>query len=100
MELINVDLFGHPVAIPHVSPPSGRIRKVSVEAKRAKLIRHLEESNNLMLFDELLDFLKAPLLKNCRLPTEYESDVGGVAVAEDDDDEITVGQSVQIPYVA
>ena len=98
MSLTNVDLFGHPVAIPLVTPKPVRIRKVSQEAKRAKLIRHLEESTNLMLFDELLDFLKAPLLKNCQLPHEYQSDIGKVAVLEDDDDEVGNAMAIAIPY--
>ena len=66
MLLTEFDLFGHPVAGPQVVTPPRR-RVVSQAAKRAKLARHLEKSNNLVLFDELLDFLKAPLLMSERL---------------------------------
>jgi len=101
MSLTNFDLFGHPVASPQsvVSHPVRR-RVVSQEAKRAKLLRHLEQSNNLVLFNELLDYLKAPLLRNTQLPTEYASDVGKVAVVEDDGDEEARAENVQIPYEA
>ena len=57
MQLTNFDLFGHPVVVPPVSNPPVRRRVVSEEAKRAKLIRHLEQNNNFLLFEELLDFL-------------------------------------------
>lgn len=99
--LTNLDLFGHPVASSQsvVSHPVRR-RVVSPEAKRAKLLRHLEQSNNLVLFDELLDYLKAPLLRNTQLPTEYASDVGKVAVFDEDEDEEIRAESVQIPYEA
>lgn len=99
--LTDFDLFGHPIATPqsYRSTPVRR-RVVSQEAKRAKLIRHLESSNNLVLFDELLDFLKAPLLKHFDLPAEYASDVGQVAVVEVDDDEDERTNTVGIPYDA
>ncbi len=99
MSLTNFDLFGHPVASPRsvVSPPDRR-RLFSQEAKRAKLVRHLEQSNNLVLFDEMLDYLKVPLLRNTQLPTEYASDVGKVAVVEDDEE--ASAETVQIPYEA
>ena len=99
MLLTDLDLFGHPVALPQASCARARTRQVSQEAERAKLLRSFEESNNLVLFDELLDYLKAPLLKNCQLPTEYQSDVGKVAVAEDEDEE-AVGKSIAIPCEA
>ena len=57
MQLTNFDLFGHPVVVPSTSNPPVRRRVVSEEAKRAKLIRHLEQNNNFLLFEELLDFL-------------------------------------------
>ena len=99
MLLTDFDLFGHPVATPQaVTPQPVRRRVVSQEAKRAKLIRHLESSSNLVLFDELLDFLKAPLLKNyVDLDANYASDVGTVAVIEvDEDGDAEV--DVAIPY--
>ena len=96
------DLFGHPVVNPQSQAASIPVRRriVSEEAKRAKLIRHLEASSNLVLFDELLDFLKAPLLKNVELPTEYASDIGKVAVIEFDDDEDSRDNAVAMPYEA
>ncbi|WP_126448181.1 hypothetical protein [Sulfuricystis multivorans] len=97
MSLANLDLFGHPVATPVVSHPARR-RVISEETKRAKLVRHLELSNNLVLFDELLDYLKAPLLKNCQMPKEYQSDVGMVEIVEEDDEEAV--ESITIPYEA
>lgn len=100
MLLTDHDLFGYPVAAPNAVQTQVRApRKVSEEAKRAKLVRHLERSNNLMLFDELLDLLKAPLLKNCYLPKEYQSDIGKVAVLEDEDEEAAV-LAIHIPYEA
>ncbi len=99
--MAHTDLFGHPVAAPQsaASPPVRR-RVVSQEAKREKLLRHIEQSNNLVLFDELLDVLKAPLLHKTHLPTEFVSDVGRVAPAEDDECEEARAESVQIPYEA
>ena len=87
MLLTDFDLFGHPVASSQAIDPPVRRRAVSQAAKRAKLARHLEQSNNLVLFDELLDFLKAPLLKNTvELDATFASDVGTVAVIEADED--------------
>ena len=80
MLLTEFDLFGHPVAGPQVVTPPRR-RVVSQAAKRAKLARHLEKSNNLVLFDELLDFLKAPLLKKqYDMDATLTSDVGTVDI--------------------
>ena len=85
MLLTDFDLFGHPVASSQAIDPPVRRRAVSQAAKRAKLARHLEQSNNLVLFDELLDFLKAPLLKNTvELDATFASDVGTVAVIKND----------------
>ena len=102
MLLTDFDLFGHPVAAPqNVTPPRRRV--VSQAAKRAKLARHLEQSNNLVLFDELLDFLKAPLLKNTvELDATFASDVGTVAVIEADEDGCSqdADEAIAIPYEA
>lgn len=102
MLLTDFDLFGHPVASPQPVSNSTPVRRrvVSQEAKRAKLVRHLAESSNLMLFDELLDFLKAPLLKHVDLPAEYASDIAKVAVVEVEDDEDTRADAAVIPYDA
>lgn len=106
MLLTNFDLFGHPVASPQsVTSTPVRRRVVSQAAKRAKLARHLEKSNNLVLFDELLDYLKAPLLKhNVDLDATYASDVGTVEVIEVDEDGESRTQeaddAVVIPYEA
>jgi len=87
MLLTDFDLFGHPVASSQAIDPPVRRRAVSQAAKRAKLARHLEQSNNLVLFDELLYFLKAPLLKNTvELDATFASDVDTVAVIEADED--------------
>ena len=103
MQLTNFDLFGHPVVVPNTSNPPVRRRVVSEEAKRAKLIRHLEQNNNFLLFEELLDFLKAPLLTAAKLPNEYASDVGQVAVVEEEDRskaeiEEARAATIEIPY--
>ena len=102
MSLTNFDLFGHPVAVPqNVTPPRRRV--VSQAAKRAKLARHLEKSNNLVLFDELLDFLKAPLLKQqIDMDATFASDVGTVGVIEVDEDGSTQDsdEAIVIPYEA
>ena len=104
MQLTNFDLFGHPVVVPpSVTPHPVRRRVVSQEAKRAKLVRHLEQTNNLLLFEELLDFLKAPLLNDTCLPAEYSSDVGGIAVCEEEEQtkrelEEARAATIQIPY--
>lgn len=103
MMVTDFDLFGAPIEAPKSSPVSTSVRRsrvVSPEAKRAKLVRYLEKSNNLMLFDELLDFLKAPLLSSAVLATEYASDCASVAVVEVDDDEEVSAATVSIPYEA
>ena len=102
MLLTDFDLFGHPVAAPQVVTPPRR-RVVSQAAKRAKLARHLENSNNLVLFDELLDFLKAPLLKQqIDMDATFASDVGTVGVIEVDEDGSTQDsdEAIVIPYEA
>jgi|JI6StandDraft_1071083.scaffolds.fasta_scaffold187552_2 hypothetical protein len=103
MLLTDFDLFGHPVASSQAIDPPVRRRAVSQAAKRAKLARHLEQSNNLVLFDELLDFLKAPLLKNTvELDATFASDVGTVAVIEADEDGCSqdADEAIAIPYEA
>jgi len=103
MLLTDFDLFGHPVASSQAIDPPVRRRAVSQAAKRAKLARHLEQSNNLALFDELLDFLKAPLLKNTvELDATFASDVGTVAVIEADEDGCSqdADEAIAIPYEA
>ena len=103
MLLTDFDLFGHPVASSQTIDPPVRRRAVSQAAKRAKLARHLEQSNNLVLFDELLDFLKAPLLKNTvELDATFASDVGTVAVIEADEDGCSqdADEAIAIPYEA
>ena len=103
MLLTDFDLFGHPVASSQAIDPPVRRRSVSQAAKRAKLARHLEQSNNLVLFDELLDFLKAPLLKNTvELDATFASDVGTVAVIEADEDGCSqdADEAIAIPYEA
>ncbi len=103
MLLTDFDLFGHPVASSQAIDPPVRRRAVSQAAKRAKLARHLEQSNNLVLFDGLLDFLKAPLLKNTvELDATFASDVGTVAVIEADEDGCSqdADEAIAIPYEA
>ena len=103
MLLTDFDLFGHPVASSQAIDPPVRRRAVSQAAKRAKLARHLEQSNNLVLFDELLDFLKAPLLKNTvELDATFASDVGTVAVIEADEEGCSqdADEAIAIPYEA
>ena len=63
----------------------------------------MEQTNNLLLFEELLDFLKAPLLNDTCLPAEYSSDVGGIAVCEEEEQtkrelEEARAATIQIPY--
>ena len=104
--LTEFDLFGHPVVHPAViqSKPV-RPRLVSEASKRDKLRRHLEKSNNLMLFEDLLEILKAPLFEGIRAPAEYTSDIAGVSCAEEvssdeETGEVDAAESVAIPYEA
>lgn len=103
MSLTNFDLFGYPIA-PQVIAPQviPRRRDASLAVKRAKLARHLESSNNLVLFDELLEFLKAPLLKQIDMDATLASDVGTVGVIDFDDDGNTQDsdEAIVIPYEA
>lgn len=82
----------------------------SVVKKRKTLVENLENSGTLILFEEvfeilkapiysaLYELLKAPLCPNVYVPSEYRSDVKGVAVIDEmDGDEAAVG--IQIPYV-
>lgn len=100
MSLTNLDLFGHPLAPPsHPHAHSGRRRVPSQESKRAKLVRHLEQSSNLVLFDELLEYLKGPILDVVQLPAEFESDVPATVVVDDDIEEaVDDPASLAIPY--
>lgn len=101
MLLTNYDLFGHPIVVESIQSTTPPVRRVvSPSAKRAKLARLLENSNNLLLFDELLDFLKAPLLKQVSVEAEFASDVGSVAVIEVDEEGSTDRDvDIAIPYV-
>ena len=102
MLLTDFDLFGHPVAAPPSfaanQSPVRRRRVVSQEAKRAKLVRHLEQSNNLVLFDELLDYLKAPLLKKVYLPDEFRSDIRTCKILKTDCEDEPFADDVVIPF--
>ena len=94
------DLLGFPYLPPQPKATPVR-RPVSLEAKRKKLLRHMEESNNLMLFDELLDFLKAPLLQPAFLtPGLYELSVVSVEDTQEDEEAANEerAKAIDIPY--
>lgn len=102
MWLTETDLLGDPAGInprkplPSLRRTADKFLPVSVEARRKKLVRYLETCGNYVLFDELFELLKCPILKSFEVPTEYSSDVNGVAVVEFDDDETE--STLQIPY--
>ena len=100
--MLLTDLFGHPIVTPQPGTSPVRRRPVSPETKRAKLIRHLESSANRVLFDELFELLKAPLLQQFSIPEEFASDIGDVAVQEETqaDEETSKSLSTVIPYEA
>lgn len=94
--LTNFDLFGQPV----LQMPQ-RVRQTGQPARRAKSVQApLDTSSNLDLFQDLLEYLKSPLLpEKVKLPTEFASDVGRVAVIEDDDEESRIDLT-PTPYEA
>lgn len=96
--MVLTDLFGHPLAAPVSRPqPTRQPRMLSEEARRRKLQRHLEQSNNLTLFEDLFEFLKGPLVP-VDLPTQYRSDISHVPVVEEEDDDPDT--AVAVPYEA
>lgn len=92
------DLFGHPVPAAIIDRKPTKPRIASPDAKRRKLLRYLVESKNLLLFEDVLDSLKAPLIHHLPVAHPYASDIGGIQVVEDVDDEIS--DAVAIPYDA
>ena len=98
MMSIDLDLFGCPVA-PAKPVPARSRAVVSQEMKQKRLIRKLE--SNLLLFPDLLETLSRPIFVNAMFPAEFMSDIGNVAVPDEDvaDDE-EAAASVNIPYEA
>jgi hypothetical protein len=91
------DLLGFPLT-PEVAAPAKRRRAVTLEARRVRFCRRLEQSCNLLLFEDLLVALSCPLLE-VGLPEEFASDIGEVAVPEDEDTEGDTAK-IAIPYAA
>ena len=92
------DLFGHPVRAVILDRKPSKPRSASPDAKRRKLLRHLSESKNGLLFEDILDALKVPLISHLPVAHPYASDIGGIPVAEEDDGE--GADAVAIPYEA
>lgn len=94
----STDLFGMPI---HVDT-SERI----VRHREKKLQDRLANSINLVLFDELLDQLKAPLYKSkAAIPDEYRSDIASVRLKEENPDVASFvdedpDEAIAIPYDA
>jgi hypothetical protein len=94
------DLFGEPM--PDLRPSqvvsSQHRRTVSPEAKRKQALRRYEESQNLLLFEEILDFLRAPLLSGSALSPQILSDRAEVALVPETGDEANCEIDPDIPY--
>jgi hypothetical protein len=90
---------------PTVTPVAelDQIRSKQNVRARAKAIRRLEESPTLLLFTDLLEILKAPLLRQAQLLNESlePSEIGEVALPDDDgDEEVLEGEDRSIQYEA
>lgn len=92
------DLFGHPLPVVILDHKPSKPRIASPDAKRRKLLRQLSESKNGLLFEDILDLLKAPLISQLPVAHPYASDIGGIPVAQDEDEEMV--DQVSIPYEA
>jgi len=105
------DLLGDPVevvkCVQHITPKPLSIEKFNAlklkkqQKQFLKLQQHIESSNNLVLFDEVLAFLRAPLMQVI-VPTEFRSDCGEVPVVDEvqQDGEEGMKIDVMIPYVS
>ncbi len=104
------DLCGDPVlAPPCVQRPARKpVTLEKFNAKRLKkqqkelqkLQQHIEGSRNLMLFDEVLEFLRAPIIQVV-VPFEFRSDCGDVPVIDEAQDGEGGGEvDVMIPYTS
>jgi len=107
--MLLTDLFGNTVEIAPVTKHPTKIStfkdlaalKLKRQRQQArKLHRYITSSNNCVLFDELLMWLRTPVLQ-VTMPDEYRSDCGEVPVLEDEQDAF-VEQEVGplIPYVS
>jgi hypothetical protein len=104
--MLLTDLLGDPV---EVVPPSFTRKPLTIETfetfkaqqqkKQQKLYRklqkRLEGSKNLLLFEEVLEYLRAPLVQ-VAIPSEFFSDCGKVPVVDEQDDEAET--DAMIPY--
>ena len=102
--LTQTDLFGHPVVLPQSVTGHTPVRRrvsdeVQPETKRKKLLRKIEQSGNLVLFDALFQMLKSPLVHALAVPQGYASDIADCAVV-DHDDEDSFDLNIAIPYAA
>ena len=96
------DLFGNPLPDLRASPPvpAQHRRNVSPEAKRKLALRRFEGSPNLLLFEGILDFLRAPLLAGTAFAPQILSDRAEVAVMPDAGEEVNGVIDPDIPYVS
>lgn len=108
--MLLTDLFGAPIEVAQsVKQPiktqtlddlaALKLKKQQQQLKKYQ--KHIESSQNLVLFDEVLAFLRAPLLQ-VTIPAEYRSDCGEVPVVEEEQQEGVEEQEVDplIPYAS
>ena len=94
------DLFGEPVPDLRLSRVTllQHRRTVSPEAQRKRALRRYEESGNLLLFGEILDYLRAPLFTGSALAPQILSDRADVMLVPDAGDEVNGEMDPDIPY--
>lgn len=82
------DLFGQPLVVqaPLIHQP--RPRRKDPEALRLKALRNELKNPTLLLFDEVLEFLRKPILSITDIPQEYRSDRASVEPAKGEIDEV------------
>ena len=98
-----LDLFGLEIELPSVShPPSAKRLDAARKAQAARRLKAQQYSNNLDLFEDLLEFLRAPLFNRSALPADYRSDRALVEFVPDDEigaASIDQADLTEIPYV-
>ncbi len=96
------DLLGDPYVPPTAPvpepPPAVSTLGHLYQKRQSKLFRglkkmqkKLKEGSTLLLFEEVLEFLRLPLMSAVPLPNEFRSDCGEVDVIEVEDDEVVDG---------
>lgn len=99
---MHTDLFGHPIEVmlPVIEVDKPRPRRKNPEAARRKALREELKNPTFLLFEEVLEYLRRPILPIDIIPEEFRSDLAGVVAADEEETETVDYSKLILPYEA